>query len=361
MTAVTSAAAAAAAPEDDREARFLASQSARLASASSSSGNNASNDGDDGESSRTEFWDAFRSCCTALSKELDAIASGESIALGAEDRGSGNGDGGNGSGNGEGASAAGTTTLLPAADGDDDGRYATASARAVATSRLDAAAASLRLLERRCLSTSSSLAPSPTSVVADKSSAPNEEDAKKRVGLQSMQLQLPNTAPDDLPPGDVRLLTTELASLRNRLEELRDDICPPELFVFRRYRAAMAAREREKNDDDDRGEVVASASTDNGMDGPAALATNPSGGPNDRKNAGEQQQQVDMEQHYGSSIVNETDCAITITDAAAIRCRCAEDGDDGSAGAVTTTTSLDAADAGSSLLIKDVERCRIVM
>ena len=123
----------------------------------------------------------------------------------------------------------------------------------------------------------------------------------------------------------------------------------------------MAAREREKNDDD-RGEVVASASTNNGMDGPAALATNPSGDPNDRKNAGEQQQQVDMEQHYGSSIVNETDCAITITDAAAIRRRCAEDGD-GSAegGAVTTSTPLDAADAGSSLLIKDVERCRIVM
>ena len=175
-----------------------------------------------------------------------------------------------------------------------------------------------------------------------------------------MQLQLPNTVPDDLPPGDVRLLSTELVSLRHRLEELRDDICPPELFVFRRYRAAMAARGREKNDNDDRGEVVASASTNNGMDGPAALATNPSGDPNDRKNAGEQQQQQDLELHYGSSIVNETNCTIDITDAAAIRCR-AED-KDGSAGTDTTTsTPLDAADAGSSLLIKDVERCRIVM
>ena len=354
MTATTSAAPGAAAPaEDDREARFLASQSARLASASLLSGN-ASNDGD--ESSRNQFWDAFRRCCAILSKELDAIASGESIALGAEDRGDGNGgNGGNGNnGNGEGASAAGTTPL-PADGGDDDGRYATASARAVATSRLDAAAASLRLLERRCLSTSSSLSPSPTSVVADKSSAPNEEGAKKRMGLQAMQMQLPNTVPDDLPPGDVRLLSAELASLRHRLEELRDDICPPELFVFRRYRAAMA--DREKNDETS----VASVSTNNGMDGPSASTVNASGELNDGKDAGEQQQQ-DLEQHYGSSIVNETDCAIDITDAAAIRRRCAEDGDDGSAGTdATTTTSLDAADAGSSLLIKDVERCRIVM
>ena len=168
-----------------------------------------------------------------------------------------------------------------------------------------------------------------------------------------MQLQLPTTVPDDLPPGDVRLLSTELASLQRRLEELRDDICPPELFVFRRYRAAMADREREKNDRDE----VAVASVSTGMDGLAV------GEPNDGKDAGEQQQQqADLEQHYGSSIVNETDCTITITEAAAIRCRCAEDkGGDGSAGAVTTSTSLDAADAGSSLLIKDVERCRIVM
>ena len=347
---------------DDREARFLASQSARLQQAASSgtgrsatSGNDDDGTNDDGQACaaaaavRTQFWDGFRHCCAALSRELEDVESGAILDDRGEDDNGGGDCGADCSNSGDGGSAISEF-------------YATASARAVASSRLDAALASLRLLEKHCLSTSSSacmqstsLSSSSPTTVAGGSDAANTEE-------KGLTLQLPATVPDHLPPGDVRLLTTELGSLQNRLEDLREDICPPELFVFRRYRAAMAARREshmnksEEGDDADCG-AVSSVATD--MDGLAVSTNGPSGSKIDDKNKEEEH----LEQHYGSSIRNENNRIIEITDSEILSYTSEENRETTTANdkADTTSTPLDAADAGSSLLIKDVERCQISM
>ena len=50
----------------------------------------------------------------------------------------------------------------------------------------------------------------------------------------------------ELPVADVRVLHNELTDRSQRLEEARDKLCPPDKFVFRRYRAAMHKRSIEK-------------------------------------------------------------------------------------------------------------------
>lgn len=351
---------------DDREARFLASQSARLRHASATSGSRsaisghddvedgaaaaAADDEEEGEQAasavRTRFWDDFRQCCAVLARELDGIESG-AILANHDDGDDGRGDCGDASCR-DGAIC----------------EYATASARAVASSRLDAALASLRLLERHCLSTSSSSASvymdpvaspssSPTTVAGDDSDVANDKGTSR-----SIDLQLPAAVPDHLPPGDVRLLTTELGSLRNRLDELRDDICPPELFVFRRYRAAMAAKADDAACSVGAGTCATSSSIDGGL--AASTIEEP------KQQEQEQREKLDLEQHYGSSIRNQTNCTITVTESEMLSYSTSEEdtaasGVDANAKAVTTSTPLDAADAGSSLLIKDVERCQIVV
>ena len=347
-------------PVDDREARFLASQSARLRQASATRGGRSAISGHDDEhrgaaaadeeeegggeqaasAVRTRFWDDFRQCCVVLARELDGIESGAILA---------NHDDGGDCADRDGASLC---------------EYATASARAVASSRLDAALASLRLLERHCLSTSSpssssaymdpvaSPSSSPTTVASDSDAANDKE------GLARKIIDLPATVPDHLPPGDVRLLTTELGSLRNRLEELRDDICPPELFVFRRYRAAMAAKADDAACSVGAGTCATSSSIDGGL--AASTIEEP------KKQGQEQREKLDLEQHYGSSIRNQANSTIIITNYEMLSCSTSEEdmaasGVDANAKAVTTSTPLDAADAGSSLLIKDVERCQIVV
>ena len=341
---------------DDREARFLASQSARLQQAASSGTGRSARRGDkdDGANDeaehaavRTQFWDGFRSCCAALSKELEDIESG-AILADREDNGGG-ADCGN---NGDGGSAI--------------CEYATASSRSVASSRLDAALASLRLLERHCLSTSSSSSSAPMTPVASSSSSPTtvagESDAANEKGSSSinLQLNLPATVPDHLPPGDVRLLTTELGSLQNRLEDLREDICPPELFVFRRYRAAMAARreshmKESEEGDDANNNAVSSVAT--GMDG-LAVSTN---GPSGIKIDWNENEEEHLEQHYGSSIRSQDNCIIEITDSEILSYACSSEKDTMATNSNATSTPLGAADAGSSLLIKDVKRCQISM
>lgn len=353
-SAASHAAATDNAPIDDREARFLASQSARLQQAASSSAGRSAISGDDEAAAaavRRQFWDGFRHCCAALSKELEDIESG-AILTDEDDCG-----GGADRSNGDGATC----------------EYATAAARAVASSRLDAALTSLRLLERHCLSTSSSSSSSSASMTPVASSSPTtvagESDAANQKGTSSVDLldiQLPATVPDHLTPGDVRLLTTELGSLQNRLEELRDDVCPPELFVFRRYRAAMAAKresnmsESEEGDGDEVDEDAAS-SIATGMDGIAVSTNSPSGSKIDGKGKEEER----LEQHYGSSIRNQNNCIIEIIDSEVLSYTCSSEEDtttsNTNAKATPTSTPLGAADSGSSLLIKDVERCQISM
>jgi hypothetical protein len=349
MVAVTTTSAGASASstggsEDSREARFLASQSARLLQSSSAGGAAGNSAGDPGEPLamlvRTQFWEAFRRCRAVLSGELDAIASG-SIVTGREggEWGKASADGGGG--------------------GDGDGHpeeYATASARAVASARLDAVLASLRLLERRCLSASSA-APmdSPTSGVSGSNNG--------------VDLPLPTAVPDHLPPGDVRLLTTELGSLQKRLEELRHDICPPELFVFRRYRAAMAARAGgDEMRDEAGGDGAAASASAGGIGGPAASTNHPSGDTKDGNGGAaqrqgqqekEQEQQRDLEQHCGSSVRNQTNCTINVTAAGILICTSEDDAADSRT--VPAAMPLDSAGAGSSLLIKDVKGCRVAM
>ena len=347
---------------DDREARFLASQSARLQQAASSGTGRSARRGDESDGAndeaaaaavRTQFWDGFRSCCAALSKELEDIESGAILADRVDN---GDGDCGTDCGNnGDGGSAI--------------CEYATASARAVASSRLDAALASLRLLERHCLSTSSSSSSAePTSSVASSPSpttVAGESDAANEKGSSSidLQLNLPATVPDHLPPGDVRLLTTELGSLQNRLEELREDICPPELFVFRRYRAAMAARREshmKESEEGDEADCDAVSSVAAGMDSLAVSSNSPSGGKID----GNENEEEHLEQHYGSSIRSQNNCIIEITDSEILSGSTSEEdatSANAKAKAATTSTPLGAADVGSSLLIKDVERCQISM
>ena len=340
------------APIDDREARFLASQSARLLQAASSSAGRSAISGDDEAAAaavRRQFWDGFRHCCAALSKELEDIESG-AILTDEDDCG-----GGADRSNGDGATC----------------EYATAAARAVASSRLDAALASLRLLERHCLSTSSSsssasmtpvVSPSPTTV-AGESDAANEKGTSS---VDLLDIQLPATVPDHLTPGDVRLLTTELGSLQNRLEELRDDVCPPELFVFRRYRAAMAAKRESNMSESEEGggdevDEDAASSIATGMDGIAVSTNSPSGSKTDGKGKEEER----LEQHYGSSIRKQNNCIIEITDSEVLSYTCSSEENtttsNTNAKATPTSTPLGAADSGSSLLIKDVERCQISM
>ena len=341
---------------DDREARFLASQSARLQQAASSGTGRAARRGDDNDDGandegeqaavRTQFWDGFRSCCAVLTKELEDVESG-AILADREDNGGGADCGNNGDGGG---------AIC-------EYMYATASARAVASSRLDAALASLRLLERHCLSTSSPSSSAPMNPVASSSSSPKtvagESDAANEKGGSSinLQLNLPATVPDHLPPGDVRLLTTELGSLQNRLEELREDICPPELFVFRRYRAAMAARRESHMNKSEDADCDAVSSVATGMDGLAVSANGPSGGKID----GNENEEEHLEQHCGSSIRSQKDCIIEITDSEILSYTCSSEEDTMAANSNATSTPLGAADAGSSLLIKDVERCQISM
>ena len=108
-------------------------------------------------------------------------------------------------------------------------------------------------------------------------------------------------------------------------------------------------------------DAVSSVATD--MNGLAVSTNSPSGSKIDEKNKEEEH----LEQHYGSSIRNQNNCIIEITDSEILSYTCSSEEDTAtsnanvSANAATTSTPLGAADVGSSLLIKDVERCKISM
>ena len=90
-------------------------------------------------------------------------------------------------------------------------------------------------------------------------------------------------------------------------------------------------------------------------------------GPSESKIDGKDKEEEHLEQHYGSSIRNQNNCTIEITDSEILSYTCSSEEDTAtsnanvSANAATTSTPLGAADVGSSLLIKDVERCKISM
>jgi len=50
----------------------------------------------------------------------------------------------------------------------------------------------------------------------------------------------------ELPVADVRLLHKEFTDRSLRLEQIRNELCPPTKFVFRRYRAAMQRHKQKK-------------------------------------------------------------------------------------------------------------------
>ena len=122
--------------------------------------------------------------------------------------------------------------------------------------------------------------------------------------------------------------------------------------------AAMNKSE-EEGDKADCDDAVSSVATD--MDG-LAVSTN---GPLGSKIDGKDKEEEHLEQHYGSSIRNQNNRIVEITDSEILSYTCSSEEDRKStntnAKAATTSTPLGAADAGSSLLIKDVERCQIAM
>ena len=80
-----------------------------------------------------------------------------------------------------------------------------------------------------------------------------------------------------------------------------------------------------------------------------------------KKQGQEQREKLDLEQHYGSSIRSQDNCIIEITDSEILSYACSSEKDTMATNSNATSTPLGAADAGSSLLIKDVKRCQISM
>ena len=107
--------------------------------------------------------------------------------------------------------------------------------------------------------------------------------------------------------------------------------------------------------DDANNNAVSSVAT--GMDG-LAVSTN---GPSGIKIDWNENEEEHLEQHYGSSIRSQKDCIIEITDSEILSYTCSSEEDTMAANSNATSTPLGAADVGSSLLIKDVERCQISM
>ena len=277
----TASATAAMTVQDDREARFLASQSARIAAATAASSVNKNEDTDKALI-RSEFWSAFREHCSSVRSEIDAMLSPPGSTSASyptkNDDKSITGD------ENTAANIENAPQNTDAAAAVVERYYATSSARAEASKRLDAILQSIRALERHCLGH----APcgGAGSGFVSSGASPTGEDRD--------QTFLP-PLPDVLPPGDVRLLSEEISNLKKRVDEARDVICPPELFVFRKYRALMAARE--------------------GVDGKTtsfdvqAEKTNASADIIDNDEEGDDDGDDDYSQ-YGSSIWNKSDCTI---------------------------------------------------
>ena len=315
--------------QDDREARFLASQSARIAAcaAAASSGGKKNEEDTDASSSdqariRSKFWSAFRERCSGLHGEIEAMLSPSSCsrkhAEGECDEDDGN------------VEKVGEDTV------NVERYYATASARARASAKLDTILRSIRSLEHSCLDHSSGGSTVPVPVRF----ADNDDN--------DQQPSLP-PLPDVLPPGDVRLLSEELSKLKKRVDEVRDVICPPELFVFRRYRALMAAREG-----------TAKPQEFGGSDEANAPLLSNNGGDNTGKDKRDEEEDGTL---YGASIQNKSGCIIAIQRDGSI-----SEAQDGNTAALeeriaersvlgTASAAVDA----SSILIKDMDHCRITM
>ena len=179
-----------------REARFLASQSARTGGRMQNTPSSTQDD------RRNAFWRAFKARRADLGGRIDALMSPK----------------------GGGGAQVGTSAL--ARD-----MFVTASQRNAKREEIDGLLEGVAHLRRACLG---------RGFGADGATGSSEA-----VG-EGGDPVFDSDALDSLPEGDLRLLTEELSRLSTKVNEAREIICPREVFTFKRYRAAMAQKVKEK-------------------------------------------------------------------------------------------------------------------
>ena len=118
--------------------------------------------------------------------------------------------------------------------------YAIASRRTEGRNELDSILDNVRLLRKHCLSSSSSMMLLPGTNNSDSDDSNNDDN-------QLLQSILQTPMPEMTSQSDLRLLSDEIDRLLKHIDDVREIISPKEKFVFRRYRLAMEERGRDNN------------------------------------------------------------------------------------------------------------------
>ena len=210
--------------------------------------------------------------------------------------------------------------------------YATASKRNEGRVELDDILKEVRLLQRRVLSSTSSL------VTVETSTCKNET-------LNSLLSE----AIPDLAQADIRLLSAEIERILAQIDDAREIICPKEKFVFRRYRQALA-------------------NIDQNCSG---LAPDPDSFKIDDEQAihegkGFQEKEQNYELNFGAVIENEANCVLTVqSDRSVVSTDDADSQDVWKQHATTLlfeqNTTVDAATGASSYLLQNLTNSTIII
>ena len=164
-----------------------------------------------------KFWSNFRKLCSKLQCQIDSL-----LLVTSADNDEHNNNNNNSN------------------DGDskkyDSAKayYAIASRRTEGRNELDSILDNVRLLRRHCLSSSSMMMLPVTN---------NDSDDNNNTNNQLLQSILQTPMPE-MTQSDLRLLSDEIDRLLKRIDDVREIISPKEKFVFRRYRLAMEERGR---------------------------------------------------------------------------------------------------------------------
>mmetsp|Transcript_29574 Transcript_29574/g.44678 ORF Transcript_29574/g.44678 Transcript_29574/m.44678 type:complete len:493 (+) Transcript_29574:87-1565(+) len=201
----------------DREAQFLASQANRTAERDEKRKQQDQHDDESGNGrqrgkQRETFWSHFKAACATLDQDLENLLLGDAANI--------KGDNNNII---EGSSVT----------------YLTASQRNNAKRKLDSTQLQLRSLQRHCLTPKNT-----NNDNEEKNTTPaaaGDTDSKN-----SLQLLLQTPVPE-LPPADLRMLSEEITKLSDKIDFVRERICPKEKFSFRRYRAALLKQQQRRD------------------------------------------------------------------------------------------------------------------
>ncbi|KAL7458017.1 hypothetical protein ACHAWC_009524 [Mediolabrus comicus] len=177
-----------------------------------------------------KFWSNFRKLCSELQCQIDSL-----LLVTSSDDGEHN----NNSNSNDGDSKKYETVKA---------YYAIASRRTEGRNLLDSILDNVRLLRKHCLSSSSSMMLLPVTNNNDNNSNNNNNDKSNHChptnNNQLLQSILQTPMPEMTSQSDLRLLSDEIDRLLKHIDDVREIISPKEKFIFRRYRLAMEERGR---------------------------------------------------------------------------------------------------------------------